>query len=256
MAPTQAGVGGDPAGGVGGAGTGGQSFPEGGTGVNVDTSLEPCGEPGLPVFAACGEITSMDEDAGSSPVSSATPVAFELDARVDAVVHDGFDCGGEGLGGGSNASFYALELSDGQQSVRLRLGLPLDHDLAEVGDALHVSFEAGRWGAFHEGPPPEGSLEIRDANGVLLLWMSQSIHGPTGLKAPEEVIVADGLMRCRGSSTPGCTFSSTFVGMGERQAEVPRRASADLGDYIAINQENDAQCFGDFKSMQVAVIRK
>lgn len=243
-------------GGLGGAGAGGQFFPEGGTGVTVDTSLEPCGEPGLPVFQACGEITSTDEDAGSSPISSATPVAFELDGQVDAVVHDGFDCGGEGLGGSSNGTAYALELSDGQQSARLRLELPLDHDLAKVGDALHVSFEAGRWGAYHEGPPPEGSLEIRDGNGVLLLWMSQSIHGPVGLKAPQEIFVADGSMRCRGNSTPGCTFSSTYVGVGDRQAEIPRRGSADLGDYIAINQENDAQCFGNFRSMQVAVIRK
>lgn len=227
-------------GGADAASSGGMGASTGGGGgqTGPNMALEVCGSGEFTSLGACLE--GDDPDGGVISDTDYAQVEAHVRGTLAAISRERVACESRGLGW-TREDAFALELRhEGDQQLRVIVDLPLDVELAKPGDELELTYERQPWGAFHEGPPPLGSLELRSAEGELLLWIGQSGQGPAVLQPPEEISLAQGTERCRDRPV-GCAAShhSLYVRVGTDEAEVAARAATAVGDYLVWLQHNE-----------------
>lgn len=243
--------GGNGGGSVGGSGGGGVMCPP----------AEECPALGSLLFGAC--VASDEPNAFDGGVSDSKDIGASLDessevqltGSVERIDEAPVDCGAVGFGT-SGTGTRTFVVSDGDASLNVVVKLPGELPLLEVGDHVRVDYQRDATGAFSEGPPSKGHLELRDAAGQLLLWIGRSPRRVEHLPTPSEVSVENGAMRCAPADRYLCPeLRSVKVTIDGQAVDVPYRETRNLGDYAVMHGENIESANSGGHPMLVGVVR-
>jgi hypothetical protein len=222
-------------GGIGGAAGGGGVGGAGGSTSAESSTLPMCSLPSSELmgrgFGAC--VALADVDGGVEPSM--------FSGTVTGVVEEGeeFYCG---------ASFGVLALADhvidlrvgdGADAVKLRLGVPpRAAELVRPGDDITLRYarRTELWAG------TQGAVEVRDADGALLVWIAQGNSGPAGLAVPTELQITETGDPCTPSNNDCGVVQrrKLNVRVGASEATIAAKESVEVGGFTIELDSNDS----------------
>lgn len=210
-------------------GTGGTS--DGGTNDRSDEGDAPlpaCDFPLPKLIAACAGIVGP----GSDDVRQLTGVvqAIERPANLCSDVSTNAPAGNPGVQG------YAVIISDGLVTVNVRIHLPWRTPIVRVGDTVTVSFDS----IVPIESAPKSSVTMRDENGELLLWFTNTYEG-LGAVAPPELHLFNGESTCLSKETMCGPVTQGQIGAAGSDAKavmIAQGKMADVAGFVVVNGES------------------
>jgi len=167
-----------------------------------------------------------------------------------------------GIGSRSPSTVDGLQIrTNDDQLAELQLSLPGSAGIVQVGDTVSVRFEVVVYGY---PDASSGFVEMRDVDGELLVWVSQSHEGVNSLRVPPELAIEDAEPLCTKKYICGTlTARGLVVRAGDARSELGYGDSVDVGDYTATSintvfeRDPTATCFdGTFgPSLIIAALR-